>query len=92
MIGISQVCSWRYEDSVKQYIDSALNEGKLDSDYLRTAYIGPQSEDTEATPATFGGNWGYSPDMTEEDRNTQIIEAIKRLLAADQNHRLEAGV
>ncbi len=88
MIGVSQICSWRYEDSVKQYIDQQLKTGTLDKDYLRTAYIGPSEEDDgNASPNTFGGNWGYAPNMSEEDRNTQIIDAIKRLLAADQSVR-----
>jgi uncharacterized protein len=85
MIGISQICSWRYQDSVKAYIDDSLKNGKLNKDYLRTAGIGQDEEASDSDTNSFGGNWGYSPDLSEEDRNSQIIGAIKRLLAADQS-------
>ena len=81
MIGVSQICSWRYQDSVKQNIDEALASGRLNKNYIRTAYVGPNEE--ADTGGSFG-NWGYQPDLTEEDRNEQIIEAIRKLLAADQ--------
>lgn len=82
MIGISQICPWRYEDSVKQYIDKCLSDGELDSSYIRTAYVGPEEKDEKD-----GGfsQWGYSPDLTEEDRNQQIIEAIKLLLSVEKD-------
>ena len=85
MIGISQVCSWSYQDSVKQYIDEALKSGQLDKDYLRTANVGPKDEGKNG-----GGfsNWGYKPDLTEDDRNEQIIDAIRKLLAADPTKRI----
>ena len=80
MIGMSQVCSWRYEDSVKHFFDEAIKSGKL-SDYMRTAYVGPEEASGDSN---FGfGNWGYAPDMSEEDRNSQIIEAIKSLLGKE---------
>lgn len=82
MIGISQICSWRYQDSVKQYIDGELTNGGLSKDYIRTAYVGPEEKEDENN---FGfGNWGYAPDLTEDDRNEQIIDAIRKLLSVDE--------
>lgn len=87
MIGMTQVCSWRYEDSVKQFFDQSIKSGKL-SDYMRTAYVGPE----EKSDSNHGfGNWGYAPDMTEEDRNQQIIDAIKSLLGKEQNSMTEVA-
>ena len=80
MIGVSQICSWRYEDSVKNYFDKSLKEGKL-TDYMRTAYVGPEEKNDSSSGF---GNWGYTPEMTEEDRNQQIIDAIKSLLGTEQ--------
>lgn len=83
MIGVSQVCSWSYDNSVKQFFDTALENRRI-SNYLRTCYVGPES-----TPnGNFGfGNWGYAPEMTEEDRNGQIIDAIKLLLGDEKAMR-----
>ncbi len=78
-----QICSWRYEDSVKEYIDIALKNGELSADYLRTVYVGP-NEEVKGDPHSFS-NWGYKPDMSEDDRNEQIIDAIRKLLAANPN-------
>lgn len=84
LIGVTQVCSWRYEDSVKQHIDAAIKEGKLDN--VKTAYIGPEEKSSDSGDP-FGGSWGYAPDMSEEDRNGQIIEAIRTLLGSEDKAR-----
>ena len=80
MIGISQICSWRYQDSVKQYIDEQIKSGVFVNDYIRTAYVGPEEKDDSDSGF---GNWGYAPDLSEENRNEQIIEAIRKLLSVD---------
>lgn len=85
MIGMSQICSWQYENSVKSFFDKAIKDGRL-GDYMRTAYVGP--EENKDTSNYGFGNWGYAPDMTEEDRNSQIIEAIKSLLGRDDHHSM----
>jgi len=85
MIGISQICSWRYQDSVKQYIDEQIKSGTFGgNDYIRTAYVGPEEKTDDGNSF---GNWGYAPDLSEEARNEQIISAIRRLLAADPSQR-----
>jgi uncharacterized sporulation protein YeaH/YhbH (DUF444 family) len=80
MIGISQICSWRYEDSVKQYVDESLKKGELSSECVRTVNVGPN--DTPNDAQNFS-NWGYKPDLSEDDRNEQIIDAVRKLLASD---------
>lgn len=80
MIGMSQICSWRYEDSVKAFFDSSIKKGKL-GDYFRTTYVGPEESRNDSNHGF--GNWGYAPELTEEDRNSQIIEGIKALLGRD---------
>lgn len=70
-IGITQVCSWSYEDSVKQFIDKKIGDGTLDSDHVRTAYIG-----SDANSNSFG-----APQMAEDERNEKIIGGIRKLLS-----------
>lgn len=81
MIGITQVCSWSYDNSVKQHMDAALKEGKLNKEHVKTAYVGP---DTKDSSSGFG-----STTMAEEDRNQQIIEAIRRLLSVNPSMSLK---
>lgn len=68
MIGVSQICSWNYMDSFKKSIDENIKH-----DYLRSVDIG--SEQNTKSPA-----WNYRPDMDDETRNNQIIDAIRHLL------------
>ena len=82
MIGITQICSWRYEDSVKQYIDDKLKDGTL-GDFVRTAYIGPEEKDGSTDEYGFP-NWGYAPSMTDDDRDMQIIDAIREILGKEK--------
>lgn len=81
MIGMSQICSWRHDDSVKHFFDQSIKSGKL-GDYTRTAYVGPEVK----KESTGFGNWG-TPEMTEEDRNEQIIKAIKSLLGKEVEYK-----
>lgn len=76
LVGITQVCSWNYNDSVKQFIDSKLTNGELDKNQTRTANIG----------STDSSGMYTSPTMTEEDRNTQIFDAIRKLLSPTGVH------
>ena len=72
--GITQILSYTYDGSVKHHVDSAIKEGKLDAEYVRTVAIGPESP-----PSSTGGYWS-PPTLSEEDRNEQIMNAIKKLL------------
>jgi len=76
MIGITQVCSWSYEDSVKSFMDEALKKGNLNKEYVKTAYVGPEGKDD---------SWSGTVKMSEDDRNQQIIDAIRKLLSPNKS-------
>ena len=63
--GITQIMSDQYDGSIKYHVDSAIRSGKLDSDCVRTVEIGPTNSRS-----------GFS----EQERDQQIMEAIKILL------------
>jgi hypothetical protein len=77
MVGITQVCSWSYENSVKHHIDQNIKSGVLNKEHVKTAYVGPETKGD-------GDSWGFSVTMTEEERNQQIIEAIRKLLSPNE--------
>lgn len=72
--GITQILAYSYDGSVKHQVDEAIKAGRLDAEYVRTVAIGPKGD---AKPTM-----GYysMPTLTEEDRNEQIMDAIKKLL------------
>jgi hypothetical protein len=76
--GITQILSSVQDDSVKSYVDNAIKEGVLDEDYVRTVSIG-QSQ-----------YWNTS--LTEEERNKQIMQAIKKLLGNSEAINNDQGV
>lgn len=63
--GITQIMAYQYKDSVKYHVDEAIKSGKLDSEYVRTVSVGPKN---------------FSAGFSEEERDEQIMEAIKILL------------
>ncbi len=71
-VGITQVCSWTYEGSVKAFIDQKLDSGTLLDDHVRTASVGKD-------PSV--GSDIFSDEMSEDERNEQIIDAIRDLLS-----------
>lgn len=84
LIGVTQVCSWSYQNSVKQFIDDAIKKNDLNSEHVKTCNVGPEHK--SATDAmTGGGSWGV-PEMSEEDRNQQIIDGIRKLLTTKDSH------
>lgn len=88
MIGITQVCSWRYDSSVKHYIDERLKDGSL-GDFVRTSYIGPNENESSVDEFGFP-NWGNSVSLTDDDRDTQIIDAIREILGKENKVTYEA--
>lgn len=74
MIGITQVLPYQYPDSLHAYMKEAIEDGRFDSDFLRLVEIGKDEEE---------GVY-FDTSMSEEDRNTQIMDGIKRLLAANK--------
>ena len=55
-----------------------MEKGKLNKDIIRTAGVG--NEPTVESPQS----WGFSVQLPDEERDRQIIEAIKTLL--DKNY------
>lgn len=81
MIGVAQICPWGTE-TVKKEVDEALKKGELSSELVRTAEVAPK----DRGDAPMGGmsNWGYHPNLSEDERNEQIIDSIRKLLAEKQ--------
>jgi uncharacterized sporulation protein YeaH/YhbH (DUF444 family) len=67
LFGITQILSSGYDDTIKGIVDEALSNNILDKEIVKTVSIG----------ATKGG---YIPSLSEEERDEQIINAIKFLL------------
>lgn len=72
--GITQILSYAYDGSVKHQVDEAIKAGRLDKEYVRTVAIGPKTEGKSSA-----GYWS-PPTLGEEERNEQIMDAIKKLL------------
>lgn len=70
-VGITQVCPSSYPRSVKQAIDEKLENGTLNENHVRTASVGSES----------GNDFFAYKILIEEERNEQILKAIKTLLA-----------
>ncbi len=79
--GITQILAYNYEGSLKQIVDSAVKDGRLDKDMVRTVSIGP-----EASPTA--GTWS-PPTLTDDQRNQQVLRAIKQLLGSKKSDKDE---
>ena len=71
LIGVTQVCPYGYDETVKKFMDGRLKGGELDPSIVKLAEIAPKDSSKNS-------GWGYTPDLP--DRNEQIIEAIRKLL------------
>lgn len=69
--GITQIYAYNYKDSVKECVDTAIAEGQLDSKYVRTASINSKVS-----------SMGTVALASEDQRNQQIMQAIKNLLGS----------
>jgi uncharacterized sporulation protein YeaH/YhbH (DUF444 family) len=67
-VGITQICSYLNEKSVKEFIDRKINSNELDAEHIRTAEVGSNLRNGK---------------MSEDDRNSQILDAIKKLLSVE---------
>ncbi len=70
-VGVTQILCQEYAGSVKNSIDDAIKDGRLKSN-IRTTMIGAQDGS--------GGMFSRGPVLTDEERETQTLEAIKELL------------
>jgi len=75
-IGITQILSWRYGESLKQSVDEFNH-----AENVRTTEIGAKEDDDGGGHLGFYG--GYNQ-MSEEDRDKQIRRAIIELLGTPQ--------
>ena len=73
-IGITQVMSNYYENSLKQFVDSKIKQKNV-----RTTSVGIEQRTPTSGIGYFGGLGGYDP-MYEEERDNQIKKAIIDLL------------
>jgi uncharacterized sporulation protein YeaH/YhbH (DUF444 family) len=70
MIGITQILAWRWEDSVKQYVDKKVKENFFPENFIRTTAIGGDKGD---------GNGGDSMWHSGE-RTAETDEEIKKAM------------
>lgn len=70
--GITQILAYDYKNSVMEAVDEAIAKKRLDSEYVRTVSIGGANNTNHGVFTI--------PSLSEEERNTQIIDAIKVLL------------
>lgn len=80
LLAITQICSVNYKESVKQIFDTAISDGFLPKDQIKTVSIGAGGD------RNF--NWG-SEKMTDEERNKQIIDAIRKLLSEKESKSID---
>lgn len=73
LVGITQIMPWRYQETVKETVDKALEDGTLPKSVIKTTSVGDSSG---SDPYNYGG----SSNISEDDRNAQIMKAIKDLL------------
>lgn len=78
LVGITQIMPYHYDGSVKHTVDSAIAAGELSSENIRTVQI--------------GGSDSGSGSLTEEERNTQILDAITSLMGAEKKKAESTGV
>lgn len=69
LVGVTQILSYSYENSVKQIVDNALSENVLNKENVITTSV-----DGDLNKS------GFFTDISESKRNEQILEAIKTLL------------
>lgn len=67
LVGITQILPYSYNNSVKYFVDNALGSGELNKNNVKTTEI---------------AHAGQNP-LPEEERNQQILEAIKRLMGKE---------
>lgn len=82
LVAITQVLSWRYPGSLKEYVDTH-SEG---AGNIRTTEISPAAS-TDAPSGGYGGwggGWYSPPQLTEEERSAKMMQAIIELLGHQQ--------
>ena len=78
LVGVTQVFAWRYENSLKEYVDKKIEEGKLNGDFVRTVAIGKEN------PQNNSPYFWMSPQSRDDATDEQIRDAIVALLGKNQ--------
>lgn len=81
LVGITQVLSWRYENSVKARIDQELESGNLPKGLIKTTSIGS----ADSVNASGSHGWTNPSNLSDEERNSQIMRAIKDIMSDSQS-------
>lgn len=82
LVGITQVMSWRYENTVKHFIDKEVENGGLNKEIIRTTSVGIEKPNV-LDPYGWGGNI----QLSDEERDQQIKRAIGDILGADRSKK-----
>ena len=85
LIGITQIMSYYYKNSLKESVDLSVH-----GDSVRTTSIGNEHT-PDMSQSTATGFWG-GQQLSEEDRNAQILRGIKDLLGAKREKKADAEV
>lgn len=73
LVGITQVMPYHYKDSLNNHLDEAIADGRIKEDLIKLVDIrNPNS----------GDEVNFSSSISEEDRDQQIIDGIRKLLGA----------
>ncbi len=81
-VGSTQIMCWGYDWSLNNHLEQSIRNGKLDPNFLRTAYVGG-NRGTKSE--NFGFGYGY--EMPADERDEQIKQAIKALLGRGSAHK-----
>ncbi len=84
MLGVVQILSWDYENSVKKVIDTAVKERKLQPHYIRTISVGPEN-----TPSNVGGGWTEPSFGADDDAKYEAIKKVFPKLFGDVDSETE---
>lgn len=80
MIGMTQVWAWRYEGSLKHYLDQKVGDNTLDGNFIRTTAIGQRDDQPQKN---YG--WYYRTGERTDKDDEEIRQAIIDLLGVGKN-------
>lgn len=83
-IGVTQILSWNYDYSLNSYVEKQISAGNLNSEFIRTAYVGGNRKNIES-----GAIFPYSNEMNPEKRDEEVKEAIKNLLGKGNPNKVK---
>jgi uncharacterized sporulation protein YeaH/YhbH (DUF444 family) len=72
MIGMTQILAWRWEDSLKQYVDKKIKDNFFPTDFIRTTAIGGDKGEGPSGDIWYGNR----------ERDEKTDEEIKKALIA----------